>query len=335
MSEIRRDPLLGYEVVIAPGREARPQQWSTAPVVADQSLSCPFCPGQESTTPHEVLVLPHVEGRAPDSPQWQVRVIPNAFPSLNSDPLEPCGPVDDLFFVARPAHGMQDVVIETPEHVAWVSQIPDQNLIWTFQAYQTRLRQIAATRQYRYAQVFKNCGPAAGASLQHTHSQIMASQEVPQWIAAELEASGNYCASHGHTFWEELIRRELGLGVRVVYADEDLVAFCPFASRLPLETWIFPRAAQADFRQAKSALLEKLAIVTKRLLAQIEKASNYAPYNFLIHTSPFDTIAPEHYHWHLEILPRVTVRAGFEWGTGMFVNPIAPERAAQAITQAE
>jgi diadenosine tetraphosphate (Ap4A) HIT family hydrolase len=116
---------------------------------------------------------------------------------------------------------------------------------------------------------------------------------------------------------------------------DDLVAFCPFASRLPLETWIVPRIGQSDFREANSPLLEKLALVTKRLVSQIEKATKFASYNFLIHTSPFDTTASEHYHWHLEILPRVTVCAGFEWGTGMYVNPVAPEEAARAIAHAE
>ena len=159
----------------------------------------------------------------------------------------------------------------------------------------------------------------------------MATRIVPPIVQQELDASEAYFQQHGRSFWSDLIERELAAGSRIVYADDTLVAFCPFASRMPMELCILPRTPQADFGDANSTLLEQLALLLRSLLAQVEKALNFPAYNYLIHTMPFDTFVKDYYHWHVEVLPRVTVRAGFEWGTGLYVNPISPERAAQIL----
>ncbi|MCC9605578.1 DUF4921 family protein [Blastopirellula sp. JC732] len=333
MSEIRREPLLGYEVVIAARRAERPHQWDHALPTA-KPLDCPFCEGAEvSTTPELWAARP--EGSPPNGPGWKVRVVANRFPAFDmSGEVSETHP-DDPFFPSQTAHGWQDVVIETPEHLASFTELPAENARLTFVAYQTRLSALKEAGRCNYAQIFKNVGAAGGASLEHSHSQIMATERTPLHVQKELDASRDYFHHYGRSYWAELIERELAAAERIVYADDDFVAFCPFASRVPLETWILPRQASSDFCGVDLTRLEQLAQLTQRCLAQIEKALEFSAYNYLIHTSPFDINAQAYYHWRLVILPRATTQAGFEWGTGMFVNPVPPERAAELMRLAK
>ena len=331
--QLRRDPLLGFQVVIAEGRENRPQQWKTSVPPASE-LHCPFCGGHEDATPHERLVLPAGLARQPDQMPWEVRVLPDIFPSLVPDSPGEAPHVTPPFYEVRPACGLQEVIIESPQHVPSFGQLPQRNAVLTFQAYQQRLLALRKDGRFRYVQLFKNNGPAAGASLEHSHSQMMATEHVPPVVEAELAASAAYFQKHGRTFWSDLIEREIQDGSRIVHVDENLVAFCPFASRMPLEVCILPRRPQADFGDANPTLLSQLALLLQSIVARIEKTADFPAYNYLIHTSPFDTPMPEHYHWHVEVLPRVTVRAGFEWGTGLYVNPLSTERAAQILREA-
>jgi len=331
-NELRRDPLLGYQVVIAEGRESRPQQWK-ASIPAPSAMRCPFCGGHEDATPHERLALPLNLSRESDQQPWEVRILPNIYPSLSPDFPENPPSVASPFQESIPASGIQEVIVESPRHVCSFTQLPEQNAILTFQAYQMRLNAIRQEGRCRYVQLFKNNGPAAGASLEHSHSQLMATQTIPPIIEQELSASEAYFQQHQRSFWSDLIERELEDGSRIVHADEELVAFCPFASRMPFEVTILPRIGQGDFGQANSTRLEQLALLLRSILTRVEKALNFPAYNYLIHTLPFDTFSTDHYHWHVEVLPRVTVRAGFEWGTGLYVNPVSPEGAARILRE--
>ncbi|TWT39498.1 galactose-1-phosphate uridylyltransferase [Blastopirellula retiformator] len=333
MSEIRREPLLGYEVVIAARRAERPHQWDHA-VPPAKNLDCPFCEGAEASAPPELWAARSADS-APNGPGWQVRVVPNRFPAfdMSGEPSETHP--DDPFFPSQSAHGWQDVVIESPQHLAGFTDLPAENARLTFVAYQARMTALKEEGRFGYAQVFKNVGPAGGASLEHSHSQIMATEGTPRQVQQELDASRDYYRQHGRSYWSELIERELAAAERIVYADDEFVAFCPFASRVPLETWILPRRACSDFCGVDLARLEQLAQLTQRCLAQIEKALEFSAYNYLIHTSPFDINAQDYYHWRLVILPRATTQAGFEWGTGMLVNPVPPERAAEMMRLAK
>ncbi|RCS53005.1 DUF4921 family protein [Bremerella cremea] len=329
-NQLRRDPLLGFQVVIAEGREDRPQQWKPS-IPPPSAMRCPFCGGHEDATPHERLALPGNLPRSTDQMPWEVRVLPNIFPSLSPNFPDEVFTEENPRYPSITASGLQEVIIESPQHLTSFAQLPDVNAILTFQAYQQRLNAIRATGQCRYVQIFKNNGPAAGASLEHSHSQVMATRLIPPIVQHEIEASEAYFRTHGKSFWSDLIASELAEGSRIVHADENLVAFCPFASRMPFELCVLPRHGQADFGDANSTLLQQIALLLRSLLVRVEKALNFPAYNYLIHTMPFDTLVADHYHWHVEVLPRVTVRAGFEWGTGLYVNPLSPERAAQIL----
>lgn len=296
-------------------------------------MRCPFCGGHEDATPHERLALPQGLNRQSDQEPWEVRVMPNFYPSLSPHFPDAAPTVASPFYEADAASGIQEVIVESPRHVRSFAQLPEQNAILTFQAYQMRLNAIRDQGRCRYVQLFKNNGPAAGASLEHSHSQLMATRHVPPIIEQELAASEAYLQRTNQSFWSDLIASELAAQERIVHADDQLVAFCPYASRTPFEVTILPRHHQADFGQANSTLLEQLALLLRSILARVEKALNFPAYNYLIHTLPFDTFSTDHYHWHVEVLPRVTVRAGFEWGTGLYVNPLSPERAARILRE--
>lgn len=333
MSEIRRDPLLGYEVVIAARRGERPQQWDHSPPNA-KKFDCPFCEGAERHAPPEVWAARPDDSPA-NGPGWQVRVVPNRFPAFDMSRQAEVAASDDFFFSREAALGWQDVVIESPRHQVSFTELSPENARLTFVAYQARLKALKEEGRYAYAQIFKNVGAAGGASLEHSHSQIMATRKTPERVRLELTASRDYFRRFGRSYWAELIERELAAAERIVYADESFVVFCPFASRVPLETWILPRHANSDFCGVDLARLEQLAQLTQQCLAQIEKALEFSAYNYLIHTTPFDIKAQAYYHWRVVILPRATTQAGFEWGTGMYVNPVPPEQAAAMMRSAQ
>ncbi|UUO07797.1 galactose-1-phosphate uridylyltransferase [Blastopirellula sp. J2-11] len=333
MSEIRRDPLLGYEVVIAARRAERPQQFDHSPSIA-KTLDCPFCEGAEQLAPPELWAARPHDSPA-NGPGWQVRVVPNRFPAFEREEQSGEAQCGDEFFPRQSASGWQDVVIESPQHQIRFSELSPENARLTFVAYQARLNALKKEGRYAYAQIFKNVGAAGGASLEHSHSQIMATERTPLRVQEELKASRDYFHRYGRSYWAELIERELAAAERVVYVDDHFVAFCPFASRVPLETWILPRRADSDFCGVDLARLEQLAQLTQRCLSQIENALEFSAYNYLIHTTPFDINAQAYYHWRLVILPRATTQAGFEWGTGMFVNPLPPEQAAAMMRSAQ
>jgi len=307
-NELRRDPLLGYQVVIAEGRDSRPQQWKST-IPTPSAMRCPFCGGHEDATPHERLALPKDLTRKNDQEPWEVRVLPNIYPSLSPHFPDAAPAAASPFYETVAASGIQEVIVESPQHVRSFAQLPEQNAILTFQAYQMRLNAIREEGRCRYVQLFKNNGPAAGASLEHSHSQLMATRYIPPIIEQELVASEAYLQRTNQSFWNNLIESELAAQERIVHADDQLVAFCPYASRMPFEVTILPRAAQADFGQANSTLLEQLALLLRSILARVEKALNFPAYNYLIHTLPFDTFSTDHYHWHVEVLPRVFLKS--------------------------
>lgn len=326
MSEYRQDPLSRRWVIIGcDERAGRPNEFVEA-TTRQTGLPCPFCAGNEAQTPEAIASYSATAGAS-----WTVRVVPNKYPAVTTDEAR-CKSCE-LFAPGAAAgkaagFGRHEVIIESPRHVASLSELTDGEAELVFVAYRDRLRQIKAEGTLPYVQIFKNVGPAAGASLEHVHSQLLALPGVPEVLQTELASCDEHFQANGRLLFSELIERELAAEERIVAQTPGFVAFCPYASRFPYEVWIAPRGHQPRFEEAEAGELAELARLMRDCIGRIERAAGQSSYNYLLHTAPFDSPAHDHYHWHIEILPRLTKVAGFEWGTGCFINPLAPESAA-------
>jgi len=324
MPELRKDPVIGRWVIVAEERAQRPHDFhseSTAPTGG----FCPFCEGHESKTPPEIFAL-REPGTAPNSPGWRVRVVPNKFPVLRVE-----GKIE------KRAHGMYDrmrglgaheVFIETPNHLCSLTALEDSHVTEVLTAYQIRMTDLKRDRRLAYGMLFKNVGRAGGASLEHTHSQLIATPVVPRRVAEEVAGAKQFYDYRDRCVFCDIIDQELSVDERVVLVTDRFVAVTPYASRFPFETWVLPRRHSSHFEDSSPEELEDLAFLLKRTLLRIENALENPPYNYMLHTGAFSTGPLEHYHWHIEIIPRVTQTAGFEWGTGFYINPVSPEAAA-------
>ncbi len=328
MPELRRDPVVGRWVIISTERGKRPSDFG-APVASKRSGFCPFCPGHEEKTPPEVYAV-RENGGPPNGPGWRVRVVSNKFPALQIE--------GDL---NRRAEGMYDkmngvgaheVIIESPDHDRELSCHSVEQINLILSAYRARIVDLARDKRFRYIQLFKNHGEAAGASLEHSHTQLVATPIVPRRIMEELNGCAQHYEMKERCIFCDVIDQELAIGKRVVAENNDYISICPFAPRFPFETWILPKAHQAYFEQSFEGNFYSLARLLKENLMRMNRALNDPPYNFVLHTSPCnDFRGPKHHHWHLEIMPKLTRIAGFEWGTGFYINPTPPEDAASYL----
>jgi UDPglucose--hexose-1-phosphate uridylyltransferase len=343
MAELRRDPIVGRLVIIAPERSARPQEFVDRPQT-ERSSNCPFCAGSEAETPHELAAL-RDSGSAADAPGWRVRVIPNKYPALEPSQATSVAaaratgvpPVSGpLALQPWPAIGVHEVIIESPEHLSTTGSLSGSQLTDVLKVYRDRLRVHRADPRLRYVQIFKNVGEAAGASIEHLHSQLMGLEFVPAAIVDELAGCRDYYARAGRCVFCDLVEQELAAGARIVAESDDVVALCPYASRFPYEVWLLPRRHAARFEDSDDRLLAAVAECLLGVVRGIEKlfaTSGVASigYNYVLHSAPFDSSEPWHYHWHVEVFPRAVKQAGFEWGTGVHINPVAPEEAASVL----
>lgn len=326
MPEFRRDPLSDHWVIIAPDRAQRPEQFAgEGPRVPHR---CPFCRGHEGDTP-ETVVAYREDGTAATGGDWQVRVIPNKYPAVErqATAAETGGP----FFELRGGFGVHEVILEAPDHVTSLSDLTDRQVGLILFAYRERLRELSVDRRLAYAQIFKNSGAAAGASLEHAHSQLIATPVVPTQVQRELGQALLYYQRHQQCVFCTMLAAELAVGARVVAGTEHFVAFCPFASQFPYEVWILPRVHESHFEAGQVERLGELAGLLRAVIGRSEIALDRPAFNYLIHTAPFDRPALEHYHWHLEFSPRLVKTAGFEWGAGDYINIVTPEEAAGVL----
>ncbi|MFO7905823.1 MAG: DUF4931 domain-containing protein [Pirellulaceae bacterium] len=329
MWQFRKDPLSDRWVVCAEGRDERPNEY---PGNGGRRTSsrCPFCAGHEEDTPPQIAAygteMPAGAGRTPD---WLVRVVPNKYPAFHpgGDPAVREG---DLYAGARPV-GAQEVIVESPRHVASLTQLTDEEVTLVLRAYRDRMLARRRSGHYRYVLAFKNVGPRAGASLEHSHSQLIAMPRVPGEVAREVAAAQRLYHQHQACFFCRVIRDEQTRGHRWVAESRRFLATCPYASRMPYEMWILPRAHAAHFEDQDNAELVELAIFLREMIGKLESLHGDLAYNYFIHTIPFDTGSSCHYHWHIEIIPRLTTTAGFEWGAGYTINPVPPEQAATIL----
>jgi UDPglucose--hexose-1-phosphate uridylyltransferase len=321
-------------VVIAGDRDHRPQDFPASPDLP-QADSCPFCAGREDeTTP---ALASYCMPAVSEPGRWQVRVVSNLYPAFVGLPPGDCqsgeragtdGPNWEL------SRGRHEVIIESAIHRRHLTELSPTEVELVFSAYRDRLRWIRQHGRYAYALVFKNSGRDAGMSREHLHSQLVALPDVPPLARREQLGSLRFYRSHRRCVFCHLIDETLRQQARLVLETETVVAFCPYASRVAYEVWILPKRHEAHFDETIDATLSDIALSVRELVRRLQSCLGPFAYNYVLHSNPFDTCRQDHYHWHIEILPRTSRLAGLEWGTGLLVNTMPPELAAKQLRDA-
>jgi UDPglucose--hexose-1-phosphate uridylyltransferase len=231
--------------------------------------------------------------------------------------------------------GAHEVIIECPQHEITMANLSEENIREVLWVYRDRLVDLKKDPRLVYGMVFKNVGAAAGASLEHTHSQLIVTPIVPINVWEEMTGALEFFNYRGRCIYCDMIHQELASNNRIVLDTPNFVSLAPFASRFPFETWILPKNHNSHYENIQKTEVDELGMVLKTILLKLEVALEKPAYNYIIHTSPFDTQALPHYHWHIEVIPRLTRVAGFEWGTGFYINPVPPEQAAAFLRETD
>jgi|UniRef100_A0A7V3RJ23 UDPglucose--hexose-1-phosphate uridylyltransferase len=329
MPELRKDPVLGRWVIISTEREKRPKNFKFEPEQRRiNPEDCPFCPGNESATPPEIYAIRR-DGSPPNTPGWSLRVIPNKFPALRIEgDLNRRG---EGIYDKMNGIGAHEVIIETNEHRYDLADLPENAFYDLIIAYQKRMLDLKKDPRLRYVMIFKNFGAIAGASLEHSHSQLIATPIIPKRVMEEMDGAKRYFEYRDRCIFCDIIVQETKVSKRMISENNNFISICPFAPRFPFEIWILPRHHISNFEDTVESEIYDLALILKDSLMRLKKALNTPPYNFIIHTTPITLKGIEFYHYHIEIIPILTRTAGFEWGTGFYINPTAPEDSASYL----
>jgi UDPglucose--hexose-1-phosphate uridylyltransferase len=325
VNELRQDPTTGNWVIVAPERGVRPH----VPAIHDEahpSGPCPFCPGNESRTPPELWRLAGADGG------WHIRVVPNKFAALTPHTARSKSNADG--FASMAARGHHEVIIESPRHDADLATATLSQVRAVLTAYRLRYRALSSAKGIALIVIFRNHGSASGTSLDHPHSQILATPILPPQVRQRLDLARRHFDSARACLYTDVLERELRDGRRIVSADQDVVAFQPYASVAPFETWIMPRRPRASFGHVSDPLLDQLAGMTGAVLGGLREALDDPPYNMVIHTAPIGDEDSGYFSWHMQIVPRLGIAAGFELGTGIAINTSLPEHTAAALRTA-
>lgn len=318
-------------VIIATERSKRPSDLNVQKSTARGGF-CPLCPGNEDKTPSEVFAFR--EGNSPpDSPGWKLRVVPNKFPALIVEG-EPNRRTEGIYDKMN-GLGAHEIIIETPDHYANASTLSVDEIKHILISYRQRIIALKNDNRFRYITVFKNYGEMAGATLEHPHSQIIALPIIPKRALEEIDGSQAYYNHKSRCVFCDIIAQELSDGRRIAVENDKFLAFEPFASRFPFETCVIPKQHVSSFEDADESMFDAMAEVFSLTLKKINRSLGFPPYNYILHSSPLSTNVNDFYHWHFEIIPRLTRVAGFEWGTGFYMNPTPPEQAAEYLRDAQ
>lgn len=309
MPELRVDPATGRQVLIAEDRVRRPHTVAAVPTPEDEDRAshCPFCVGHEAETPPTAWQVVDEHDR------WQVRVVPNLYPAI------------------VPPKGRHEVVIESPRHLTEAADLDALQWQRIFTAYRDRLRVHLATDDVQYAALFKNSGAAAGASLEHVHSQILSLPQTPPLVTSYLEHAERVYARTRHCLFCRFIDEERNSGARTIVAGEQISAFTAIAGRQPYESWIVPHRHAAQFEQIDDVERAELAEVFREVLARLAVVAPGVAYNLVLCSAPIDRRWDASYHWHWQLIPRMARAAGLELGSGVYINTLAPETAAEQL----
>lgn len=341
MSELRWDPLKNNWSIIAKGRSRRPQDFLQQRAQVNMT-ACPFCYGNEDKTPPEIYAK-RSHGGKPNQSGWQVRVIPNKFPALRIE-----GQLNNQaegLYDRMNGIGAHEVIIEHPEHDRSMADMTPEEITEVLKAYRTRMLDLRNDSRFRYMFVFKNYGVEASANVPHSHSQLIAVPLIPPLIATELAACREHFERKERCLVCDLLRQERNSSERVVRDDGNFLVYAPFASNFPFELLIAPIEHSHDFTLLTDQQLLLLAEALRDTLRRLRSVLRDPPYSFILHSAPpmhlrwgrpdYWASLPSDYHWHIELAPKLTPVAGFEWGSGFHMNPTPPEEAAEFLRSAD
>lgn len=332
MPDLRKDPIVNRWVVVNVETPALPQAYGIKPFSWKGDKGCAFCYGNEHLTPPEIEAISET-WRAPNTPGWNVRVVPNKFPALKIE-----GDLDKraigMYDVSN-GIGAHEVIIDSPHHYKGIPEFTNLETEYMLKAYRSRALDLRKDKRFKYLLFFKNVGAEAGASLEHGHSQLIALPMVPKNVLDEVRGARHFYEYRERCIFCDMIAYEEENGKeRIVCENEDFVSFCPLSSRFSFEVWIIPKEHSMDFGAMNDERIKNLALMLKGSLSRLKKVLGEHPYNYIIHTSPVNTETHPSYHWHIEIMPKLSRVAGFEWGSGFYVVSTPPEVAARYLKEA-
>jgi UDPglucose--hexose-1-phosphate uridylyltransferase len=330
MSELRRDPIVGRWVIMETDHPSAPADYECEAHTQKGGV-CPFCYGNESMTPTEIESYRDLNTQA-NTPGWQVRVVPNKFPALKIE-----GDIDRRgigIYDLSNGIGAHEVVIDSPYHEKDIPDLTNEEIEKIILMCCRRSLDLTKDKRFKYIMIFKNYGPAAGASLEHSHTQIIALPMVPKNALEEIKGAKAYFEFRERCIFCDMVRQELEEKERIVSQNAHFLAFCPLVSRFPFEIWIMPKQHHGYFSHLAPEEIPYLASILKDTITSVKNIFGNLSYNFIIHSSPTNgDTGNESYHWHIEFMPKLMRTAGFEWGSGFYVVPTPPELAAQYLRQ--
>jgi UDPglucose--hexose-1-phosphate uridylyltransferase len=324
MSELRQDPSTKEWVIISTERAKRPHEFQRSNPLPKPPTRCVFCPGNEDQTPGELW-------RSPQPPaEWAIRVVPNKFAALSANANHQRNDEKPMFR-RMDGFGYHEVIIETPHHDRWMALMQPEEVRQVLLGFRERYWALRKARRIRLVLIFKNHGLAAGTSIEHPHCQVIATPVIPSDIRRKYDVAVQHYDDTGRCIYCDIVKAEREADERVVERSEHFLVFEPFASRSPFETWIAPFRHGPCFGNITDQELSNLAAVLQETLARLYYGLNNPDFNLIVHTAPVEDEAQPYYLWHIQIVPRLTTPAGFEIGSGIYVNPSLPEECASFL----
>jgi len=327
LGELRKDPVNGRWVIVTTDNPMKPSDFER---IEDDFRGgpCPFCYGNENLTPPEIEVMRNENTKHNDS-GWQVRAVANKFPALKIEgTLEQR---DNGIYDILNGVGAHEVIIETPYHDKDFTDLTFKEVSKVLDMYCRRFNDLRKDERLKYILIFKNYGTSAGATLQHPHTQLIALPMIPKNVLEELNGANMYFGIHERCVFCDIIKQELKEGVRILSENNSFVSFCPFVSRFSFEVRVMPKKHLNNFSEIDDKQKQELATIMIETLKKLKVAIGKHSYNFIIHSKPLDKKNYDYYHWYIEIMPRLTRVAGFEWGTGFYVLRTPPEQAIKYL----
>jgi len=330
VSELRFDPIRRRWTIIATERRLRPHEFAVPRPAEEADVgACPFEHGSEPATPPQIASFP-------EGADWQVRVVPNKYPAVNHD--APLASESSGLFRRLSGVGSHEVIVETPQHARAMADMTPDEIARVMRVWRGRLLDLGNDSRIRYVLLFKNHGREAGASLAHPHSQLLATSVVPEFVKDELASARAYYRRTKRCIFCDLLEQELVREERIVLDNDGFVALSPWAALFPFETWLLPRAHGYDFALTPDSVLLQLAAALRELLRRVRAVLADPAFNLILHTAPVprrshhpSDVTAHAYHWHFELIPRISHIAGFEWGSGYAINHTTPEEAARYL----